>query len=74
MDPFALDIPYLVLTGRWTSVSAQAVAVTKNDIYIYIMMGRESIHLAYPDLSIMPSRCKIITVRAEADATYTTLG
>ena len=36
VDPFVLDIPYLVLTGKWTSVSAQAVAVTKNDIYIYI--------------------------------------
>ena len=39
VDPFVLDIPYLVLTGKWTSVSAQAVAVTKNDIYIYIYIS-----------------------------------
>ena len=44
-------------------------------IGMYIVMGREYSKeaIAHPDLSIFPSCCEMVAIRAEADAVYTTL-
>ena len=76
MSPLVLDIPDLVLMCIECQLSRKQLQCDEGRLVCNGEPGlgeRSKEAIAYPDLSIFPSCCKMIAIRAEADAEYTTL-
>ena len=76
MNPLVIDIPDLVLMCIECQLSRKQLQCDEGRHVSHGEPGlgeRSKEAIAYPDLSILTSCCKIIAIRTEADAVYAAL-
>ena len=73
VDPLVLDIPDLVLMCIDCQLLQKQLQCDEGRHVCHASREHSKEAIAHPDLSILTSCCKIIAIRAEADAVYTTL-
>ena len=74
VNPLVIDIPDLVLMCIDCQLLQNQLQCDEGRHVCHASREHSKEAIAHPDLSILTSCCKIIAIRAEADAAYNTFG